>query len=409
MRRSRWVVIRNTFPELKSTTIKTWLDWFPEQIFGTVKWGSPITHTIKRGDLELEVIFMALDRAQDVKKLLSLELTGGWVNECREVPKAIVDGLTGRVGRYPARRDGGASWFGVIMDTNMPDDDHWLYRLAEEEQPEGWAFFKQPSGLSPEAENVENLPPGYYQRLMAGKSKEWIRVYVEAKYGSILDGRPVYPEYNDSIHCASNTLKAYRGIPLVLGFDFGLTPACTISQLTPRGQLRTLDEQVAWDMGIRRFAKDVLKPFLHTYYRGMRVQAWADPGGNVRSQTDESTCLDILREEGIPVDPTHTNANEPRKDALRSFMTKMVDGEPGFLVSPTCKVLRKGLNGGYHYERLQVAGDERFKDYPCKNKFSHIVESLEYAALGCTGETRSARRRVPPPARYSPAEIGAGY
>ena len=30
-RYSRWAVIRNTNPQLKTTTIKTWLDWFPEE------------------------------------------------------------------------------------------------------------------------------------------------------------------------------------------------------------------------------------------------------------------------------------------------------------------------------------------------------------------------------------------
>ena len=40
------------------------------------------------------------------KKLLSLELTGAWINEAREVPKAILEGLTGRVGRYPKKEGG---------------------------------------------------------------------------------------------------------------------------------------------------------------------------------------------------------------------------------------------------------------------------------------------------------------
>ena len=35
VRRSRWAVIRNTYPELKSTTIKTWEEWFP---FARMKW-----------------------------------------------------------------------------------------------------------------------------------------------------------------------------------------------------------------------------------------------------------------------------------------------------------------------------------------------------------------------------------
>lgn len=32
IRRSRWAVIRNTYPELKTTTIKTWHQWVPPSI-----------------------------------------------------------------------------------------------------------------------------------------------------------------------------------------------------------------------------------------------------------------------------------------------------------------------------------------------------------------------------------------
>lgn len=106
-RRSRWAVVRNTFPELKNTTIKTWLDWMPENIFGKFNWTPPYTHNVSFGDVELEVIFLALDRDEDVKKLLSLELTGVWVNEAREISKVIVDATTSRVGRFPSLKDGG--------------------------------------------------------------------------------------------------------------------------------------------------------------------------------------------------------------------------------------------------------------------------------------------------------------
>ena len=82
--------------------------------------------------VELEVIFLALDKQEDVKKLLSLELTGVWLNEARELPKSIVDACTMRVGRFPSMRDGGPSWFGVIMDTNAPDETHWWGIMAGE-------------------------------------------------------------------------------------------------------------------------------------------------------------------------------------------------------------------------------------------------------------------------------------
>ena len=140
-RHSRWAIVRNTYRELSDTTLKTWLDWFPESLFGAFHRGD-MAHRIETDELSLEVLFRALDRPDDVKKVLSLELTGAWVNEAREVPKSIVDALGDRVGRYPSRRRGGCTWRGVIMDTNAPDDDHWWYRLAETDRPANWDFLK---------------------------------------------------------------------------------------------------------------------------------------------------------------------------------------------------------------------------------------------------------------------------
>ena len=172
VRRSRWAVIRNTYPELKSTTIKTWMEWFG---FAQMRYDSPITSLINLPlpdgtKVELEVMFFPMDRPEEIGKLKSLELTGAWINEVGEMPKAVLDMCTQRVGRFPAVRFGGPSWTGVVMDTNPPDDDHFYYRMAEKEHPKDWAFFRQPGGLlemggelkaNPLAENIENLPGGH--------------------------------------------------------------------------------------------------------------------------------------------------------------------------------------------------------------------------------------------------------
>ena len=162
IRKSRWAVIRNTNPQLKTTTIKTWLDWFPEDQWGDFAWSVPYTHLIRKGDIEVEVLFLALDRPEDVKKLLSLELTGVWINEAREIPKSIIDACTMRVGRYPSMRDGGATWYGVIADSNAPEEDHWWPIMAGDVpvpdhfnrdqvlmliKPDNWSFYTQPPAL----------------------------------------------------------------------------------------------------------------------------------------------------------------------------------------------------------------------------------------------------------------------
>jgi len=394
VRYSRGMVIRNTYPELKSTVIKSFQDWFPESI-APIKWDAPITATMRfplsdGTKLDLEIFFLSFDRPDDIGKLKSLEVTWALLSEWNELTKTALDMSSQRVGRYPGARLGGPSWYGVFGDTNMPDDDHYLYTLFEKEKPKGYKLFRQPGGLllvdgeykaNPLAENVSNLPGGheYYFRQLAGKNKEWIKVFLLAQYGTVSDGKPIYPEWNDDIHCKK--VSVYPGIPLLLGFDYGLTPACAVCQISPRGQLIVLAELFAKDMGIRQFARDVVRPFLAMNFHDYSFQAAGDPAGMARSDTDEKTCFMELAEEGIACVPAITNSFVGRREAVAKYLTRLVDGQPAFLVDPSCDMIRRGFNGRYQYRRLQVVGEERYKDVPDKNDFSHLHDALQYAAL----------------------------
>lgn len=382
--------MRNTYPELTSTTIKTWTDWFREDWFGKVVYKSPITHTIRFKDIEIVVWFLALDRPDDIRKVLSLEITGAWVNEAREIPKSIIDALGDRVERFPAEKDGGCTWAGVIMDTNPPDDDHWWYRLAEDERPLGWEFFRQPGGLierggefihNPDAENLDNLPRDYYLKRMGGKKKEHIRVYYCAQYGFVVDGKPVIGEYVDSTHCAVTDIKPVKTLPIHIGIDFGLTPAAVFGQQLPNGRWVWIDELVTEDMGAVRFA-ELLKTKLNREYQGFTFEIYGDPAGDNRSQTDERTCFEILQGHGIAAVPAPTNDFTVRREAIAVPLSRLIDGKPGLLVSPKCKVTRKGLAGGYCYKRVQISGQERYQDKPDKNRYSHPVEAAGYMMCG---------------------------
>jgi len=393
VRRSRWVVTRNTYGELETTTLQTWTDWFPGELVGRVVYGAPITQTCKfRHDdgslVELEMWFLALDRPDHVKKLLSLETTGLWMNEAREQPKAILDAATGRAGRYPSKRDGGATWFGVIMDTNPPDTDHWWYGLAEEQKPKDFEFFSQPPGDGPDAENIENLPAGYYERLRAGKTDEWIRVYVRGDYGFVLDGRPVYPEFRDGLHIAE--FQIIKGLPMYGGMDFGLTPAGLFAQRKPNGQIRIHSELVTEDMGVKRFGALWLQE-ANVRYPGMEFErVTGDPAGNARGD-DELDSFQVLRGENVIAHPAHTNSFTIRREAFAAPMTRLIDGEPAIIIHPQCRRLRKALAGGYHYKRVAVSGADRFHDQPDKNMHSHVAEAGQYLVLGM-GAGRELKR-----------------
>lgn len=417
--RRRTAVIRNTFPELRTTTIKTWHTWIPPDVGAYRDSGPPTHHIIDHANkVDWEIIFIALDRPDDVRKLLSFELSDAWINEAREVPKAILDGLTGRVGRFPRVEDGGCTDPQIIMDTNPPDSDHWWYRLAEEPTAEDientealeeklrevgglrpgqrlFQWYRQPGGDSPAAENIKNLPPGYYLKAGAHKSREWIKVYIKAEYGFVLDGKPVYPDYVDSIHCREFEISPR--LPIDVGMDFGLTPAAVFAQQMVNGQWRKHSELVTENMGIVRFAEE-FKKHIARLYPGFKIRSiTGDPAGDARGD-DERTTFQVLAAGGVIAQPAKTNDPVLRIEAVAGGFRRMIDGEPGMLVHPQCRTLRKGYAGGYNFRRLQLAGEARYRDVPDKNMFSHVCDADQYVMIG-NGEGKAIIQREPNPNR----------
>jgi hypothetical protein len=416
IRRTRMVVVRNTLPQLETTTIKTWLDWFPEDTFGRITKKPPYTQTVRYGlddgtSVEMEVIFLALDKPEDVKKLLSLECTYIWFNEAREAEQEIVDAATGRVGRYPSKKDrppnfdNDVQWptnFGVILDTNPPPDDSWIYKMDEEAawrkdaesgilkplesipETERWEFFRQPSGLSEDAENIENLPDKYYERLMRGKSPEWIRVYVHGLYGFVQDGEPVYKNsYNSRIHKCEYAIPYDKGSRLYAGVDCsGRNPAAVFAQKNSYGQIRAFKEFVCEDMGAQTFSK-LLAREVKTCFGDVDIKWWGDPAGFHKGNLDEKTYVEILAAAGIRVNASPVLRIAPRLEAVESLFLNLIGGgQPGLLISPECTVLCRGLDGGYKYRRMNVKGDARYSPEPEKNRFSDVQDALQYLACG---------------------------
>ncbi len=156
IRPTRWCAIRNVYSELMATTSKDFGAVFRGLGLGILKSGGlePPTFHVSFGlpdgtKVKAEVVFLALDREDAVRKLRGYQVTGFWLNEMKELVKGVVDMADLRHGRYPSEVDGGVlpTWHGMIGDTNAPDQDHWYWKLAEDTRPEGWEFFRQAGGL----------------------------------------------------------------------------------------------------------------------------------------------------------------------------------------------------------------------------------------------------------------------
>lgn len=401
-RKARGIIVRNTSGELQSTTLQSWLTWFGD--LGDVrKRQKPLLtyeHVFNDGHgmVELELIFIALDRPDDVRKVKSLEATFVYMNELSELPEIALSHFKGRVnGRYPSKefcRE--PYWSGVLADTNPPDEDHWIRKTFESNNP-SYKVFKQPPGLilrddgsyiqNPDCDNYNFLSKTYYTLLAEGQKQGYINVYCMGKYGLVESGKRVYPEYNDDIH-GVDSLAAIQGLPIHLGWDFGLTPTCVVFQFTPRGHIHILKEYTATDMGIRTFAKNIILPSLPVDFPYNKVgESEADPAGMAGDQImEELSCIGELNSLGIKTNPSSTNDPSTRIASVRFFLNTMIDGRPGLqLDKQKCPILRKGFMSGYHFKRANIAGEDRFQDKPNKNAYSHPHDALGYGCLKFAG------------------------
>lgn len=404
IRRSRAVWVRNTREQLRDTSIPDFLKWYPDGEAGRFH-KTDGKFLLKFDDVECEVLFRALEDSNDVRKLLSLQASFAIFEEFRELTPQIFEAMQGRLGRYP---DGmmvphRAEWgldeknnpiMGCVTDEGKPNkhiwgasnppvlDTYWAEFIQN--PPSNADVFCQPSGLSPEADWIHYLPSMYYEDLAVGKDEDYINVYIHGRFGQSLAGKPVHRSFNSDWHIAKSPLRAlhFDNNPLLIGHDFGLNPSATIGQLTANGRLMILADATSDGMGTLQFVRTKLKPMLATRFPGLRNLVIGDPAGVQRAQTDEKSVFDILKQEGFSVVSARTNSIVARIAAVDGFLNGTVDGQPRFLVDPSCTHIIKALRGGYRY-KLKRNGE--LEDSPEKNIHSHIADSLQYLCLHADG------------------------
>jgi hypothetical protein len=403
VRKSRWAVVRNTYGELKSTTIKTFQEWVPDSI-APIVYSMPIMCKFKQklGDgtaMHLEVLFMALDTPEDAAKLLSLELTGAYVNEGREIPWEVVELLLSRIDRYPKVDEGGATEPGVLVDSNPPRNSHWLYRKFEaddtvrlvvqnaqgEDINVTWRKYKQPPAvykdqitekwvINPDAENLKHLSPNYYVNQMT-LGDEHIRVNLAGEYGMSRKGTPVFAKFSELKHVSKEILQPRRGTLALMGIDFGLQPGAVIGQLSHKG-LMLLDEIPATDESLEDFLDHYVLPVLRTRYQGYQIVACGDPSGGGRQSINKLTSIGVMNSKGIKTYPAITNSFIKRKEAVDWFLGR----DEGFIVSKNLTHIREVMGAGYVYKEQRNA-QGKVLDIPDKNEFSHVADAIQYLCL----------------------------
>lgn len=413
IRRTRAVIVRNTAPQLNDTTLTSWFYWFKPGQAGD--WHVTDKRFVLRfGDVECEVLFRPLDTPQDVHRVLSLEVTFAIIDEFVQIPKEIVDALSARCGRYPAKKDGGATNWGMWGSSNPSTEDNWWFdHLHDRSKVNRWLpaledpharrmmqemeaarqgdmetneiYYKQPSALGPDAENIENLPGEreYYTSVVKGKSDEWIKQFVECEWGYSIAGKPVIAGFKPRF-ISKSPLRFNPGLPLVAGFDPGLAgSALVFGQQDLHGRLLILGELAQDNMGSERIITERLRPYMRrkfpTFDMSYLIIA-ADPASENRGQRDEVAVIAPFRAKFQVV--TETNNQLPlRVDALDHFCAyNPADVDTGFLVDEqACPSVIRALKGGWRFA-LDTKKDQIKGVTPEKNQWSHVGDAAGYLA-----------------------------
>ena len=415
VRRTRMAIIRNTLQQLRQTCladIEMWLN--PIANYRVTDATIQIRFPLDDGTMvESDWMLIPLDTKADQQRLLSLNLTGAWVSEFREIEPSLFSALSGRLGRFPSKAVAKPTWFGIVAETNPPDEDSEWFTLLEVDRPPNWAFFRQPGGLDRDAagnliaENVENLPDGYYENLMANNNSDWSDIHVHAKYGKSLGGQAVFrASFRPDFHIVEHEkLLVNENAPLILGQDFGRTPAALVGQVDNKGRLVIFAEATTEDMGIEQFAKRVLRPLLYERFSGMRMFMVADPKGKDKDQVGEESPFDVLRRLGFQVEGAPTNNIDPRLRSVEQLLLQQVDGGPALIISDNCPLLCSAMKYWYRYRRKQtgVLEDKPEKTHP----WSDVADCLQYMCMsmnaGYVGKVMQGWN--PPPVRKAPSTL----
>ena len=429
-RYTRWAIVRQTLKQLKDTVLKDAQSWFE----GLGEWRvSENCYYLDFSDVKSELVFIPLENSEDQARLLSMQLTGAWLSEAIEMNFDVLAPVSGRIGRYPSGNRGVPTWFGIIADTNMPVElSDWHKFMTE--PPPNWQVFIQPSGIAPNAENLNYLLQTehtkslgfndpvrvaqgrkYYEQFlqMYGSDHPWVKRYVYAQYGDDPSGEAVFKStFKPSFHVVPETL-VIPGYPLIVGQDFGRNPWSLIAQVDHMGRLIVHEEVPAANMGLEKHITENLRPrLLSNKYITSKVIVVGDPSGGNKGTIGEESCLDALKRMGFPAFPAPTNDISPRLRAVETLLGRQTNAGPTLLINgPQCPWLTRAMSGGYRYKKHKDGGLRAIPEKFDKEGFSHVADCLQYVALVVHGGlmTEFARRLQPRPRRAAQQVTAAGW
>ena len=414
VRRYKLLGVRETYRELWSSTIPSYLEVIPKALG---QWaggrGAPVSHTVEFedefGPIEWIAEFMAFGD-DIVGAMRGIQTTDLWLSEADTNPVEVLTTGIGRIKRWPGARhfegyaDVQRSYGQVVCDFNAPDRDNWAFQVFHDEEHRARvaaelgvsiAFHNQPGARQAGAENLANLPPDYYSTQvatmkLAGRG-DMIARMVDNRITYLRAGDPVFRrEFSPGIHVSETSLEVDSALPLLIGLDQGFLGAAVVAQFAPPGHWRILAELMfPRERLMAREFGNRLRDLLDERFPGMMVEgAWGDMAGEhgASQAADENATWNMLvgRAAGIVVKPQRIGSNriQPRLEAGRAALGYLHGGNPGLIIDGVhCKLLPAAFEARYVWtDEVNASGDRR--KVPDKRIVeANVMDALQYLML----------------------------
>lgn len=373
-----YLVCRQYYPELKITTLKTFLEICPKELIAEYRVADGIVKIKSAGGKISNVIFRQLEEPD---KLRSLNLSGFYIDESSQVSEHAFMLLQGRL-RGPGLRKG-------ILTTNPAGHD-WQYfwfvkqdMFSKEEAKKQYALIKAPS-----TENV-HLPEGYVQSMMDSWSEDRIQREIFGSFDSF-EGQ-VYHEFRRDVHVVKPFVIPDHWTR-IMGMDHGYrNPAAVLWGAVDHDEniyiYREFYERewLIHEICKGKTDKDGYKPGIVKLTAKERIeQARIDPSTrNRRGSNGESDYDEYL--EHLPAGFSLLLANNDKQtgiDRVKSYFKIQEDiNKPKLFIFDTCSNLIEEITQ-YRWAETpsNQIGKKNDKEEPVKAN-DHACDALRYLIM----------------------------
>jgi hypothetical protein len=371
---TKWTFVRKTASQLEDTIVFDWLQMNKDGKYNKTEkiWRNNFKNQ-KGEKCTVTIFFRALDVPADIDKIRSVNITGAYINEAKTAHIDIVEALNRRIGRYPLPELKNIPYQRkLLLDTNPPSSDHWIYNLFVLNKLDKWKLYKQPGGLSKDAENTHNLPDDYYTNF--GDSN--VIADRDGEFSQTEEGMRIYTGFNPSIH-TTNIDKIQKN-RIFLGMDLG-TNIATIFGYRNNDVWYIFKEIFRSNSNLLEMIGLINSYLKKEHIDKENIEIFIDPSGFSKKGIGYETEGDILgRYFNCDVSSLPSNQQFLRKEPVKILLNKLINGKGYIQIDKeNCPMLIKALNGGYHYKRMKTSFNT-YHSLPDKNIFSHIAEAFEY-------------------------------